>query len=51
MCKPEFGDTTAIKKGQHPILNKLGQQDVVANDTFLSEATRLLVITGPNMSG
>lgn len=33
------------------MLVKLGRGDVVGNDTFLSNATRLVVVTGPNMSG
>ncbi|CAG0890009.1 unnamed protein product [Darwinula stevensoni] len=49
--RPNFGDTTAIRGGRHPILDKLGPDPPIPNDIFLSKETTFLVVTGPNMSG
>ncbi|CAL1543667.1 unnamed protein product, partial [Lymnaea stagnalis] len=48
---PEFTDTLAIKQGVHPILQKNSTELVVANDTYASEHSNFVVITGPNMGG
>lgn len=48
---PEFTDTLAIKQGVHPILQRISTQTVVANDTYASEHSNLIIITGPNMGG
>ncbi|XP_056388656.1 mutS protein homolog 4 isoform X2 [Hyla sarda] len=37
--RPEFTDTTAIKQGWHPILEKIALGKPVANDTFISEGS------------
>ncbi|XP_069835546.1 mutS protein homolog 4 isoform X2 [Dendropsophus ebraccatus] len=49
--RPEFTDTTAIKQGWHPILEKIAVRKPVANDTFISEGNNFIILTGPNMSG
>jgi DNA mismatch repair protein MutS len=41
-----------ISGGRHPVIEKLNSQDkFIANDTFLTDEQRLLLITGPNMGG
>ncbi|KAM9324666.1 mutS protein homolog 4 [Gastrophryne carolinensis] len=49
--RPEFTDTMAIKQGWHPILEKIALSKPVPNDTFLSEGSNFIILTGPNMSG
>ncbi|XP_073400920.1 mutS protein homolog 4 isoform X2 [Dendrobates tinctorius] len=49
--RPEFTDTTAMKQGWHPILEKIALGKPVSNDTFLSEGKNFIILTGPNMSG
>lgn len=45
--------TMHIRGGRHPVVEKLldGGLRYVANDTGFDEATRIHIITGPNMSG
>jgi DNA mismatch repair protein MutS len=42
-----------IKAGRHPVLERVGQDSFVANDTELGEEQKaqIALITGPNMSG
>lgn len=40
-----------IRAGRHPVLERLQQQPFIANDTQLTQARRMLLITGPNMGG
>jgi DNA mismatch repair protein MutS len=52
----DASDRLEIRGGRHPVLEPLlaarGAEAFVANDTELSpDATQLLVLTGPNMSG
>nr|XP_034356577.1 mutS protein homolog 4 isoform X3 [Arvicanthis niloticus] len=49
--RPEFTDTLAIKQGWHPILEKIAAEKPVANNTYITEGSNVLIITGPNMSG
>ncbi|XP_053729471.1 mutS protein homolog 4 isoform X2 [Synchiropus splendidus] len=49
--RPEFTDTLAIKGGRHPILERMSVQQTVANNSFISEGSNFIIITGPNMSG
>ncbi|XP_043431236.1 mutS protein homolog 4 [Prionailurus viverrinus] len=49
--RPEFTDTLAIKQGWHPILEKISVEKPIANNTFITEGSNFLIITGPNMSG
>ncbi|XP_042244845.1 mutS protein homolog 4 isoform X2 [Thunnus maccoyii] len=49
--RPEFTDTLAIKQGRHPILERLVGQQPVSNNSYISEGSNFVIITGPNMSG
>ncbi|KAM5147945.1 mutS protein homolog 4 isoform 3-T3 [Mantella aurantiaca] len=49
--RPEFTDTVAIKQGWHPILEKIALSKPVPNDTYLSDGSNFIILTGPNMSG
>ncbi|XP_037355926.1 mutS protein homolog 4 isoform X2 [Talpa occidentalis] len=49
--RPEFTDTLAIKQGWHPILEKISVEKPVPNNTYITEGSNFLIITGPNMSG
>lgn len=49
--RPEFTDTLAIKQGWHPILEKICLEKPVHNNTYITEGSNFLIITGPNMSG
>ncbi|XP_072690195.1 mutS protein homolog 4 isoform X3 [Canis lupus baileyi] len=49
--RPEFTDTLAIKQGWHPILEKISVEKPIANNTYITEGSNFLIITGPNMSG
>ena len=52
--RPLVDDASAIviRDGRHPVLDRLLGEEFVPNDTELDlEAHRLLVLTGPNMSG
>nr|DAD47740.1 TPA_asm: hypothetical protein HUJ06_017677 [Nelumbo nucifera] len=50
--RPQFTDNgpLAIDGGRHPILESL-HNDFVPNNIFLSEASNMIIVTGPNMSG
>lgn len=47
------GDVIDIREGRHPVVEQMlpGGEPFVPNDTRLSAEERLLIITGPNMSG
>ncbi|XP_065411483.1 mutS protein homolog 4 isoform X4 [Chrysemys picta bellii] len=49
--RPEFTDTLAIKQGWHPILEKISVEKPVSNNTYITEGSNFIIITGPNMSG
>ncbi|XP_055959284.1 mutS protein homolog 4 [Patella vulgata] len=49
--RPVFTDTLAIKQGRHPILEKIGLNAPIPNNTYAAEDNNFIVITGPNMSG
>ncbi|KAM9842952.1 mutS protein homolog 4 [Aulostomus maculatus] len=49
--RPEFTDTLAIKQGRHPILERMTGQQLVSNNSYISEGSNFIIITGPNMSG
>jgi DNA mismatch repair protein MutS len=53
--RPEVdeADVIEIKRGRHPILERLGEgTNFVPNDTYLDgSAQRVLILTGPNMAG
>ncbi|KAH7687559.1 DNA mismatch repair Msh2-type protein [Dioscorea alata] len=50
--RPEFTDNgpMAIDAGRHPVLESL-HSDFVPNNLFLSDASNMIVVMGPNMSG
>ncbi|XP_051114456.1 DNA mismatch repair protein MSH4 [Andrographis paniculata] len=50
--RPQFtyDGPLAIDSGRHPILEGV-HQEFIANNIFLSEASNMLIVTGPNMSG
>jgi DNA mismatch repair protein MSH3 len=53
-CKPTFTSTTEINviDGRHPMVEQLLPSTYIPNSTSLSQnATRALLITGPNMGG
>ncbi|NKF23387.1 DNA mismatch repair protein MutS [Solimonas marina] len=52
-CRPQFVDEPciSIRAGRHPVVEQTLRTPFVPNDLALSDATRLLVITGPNMGG
>ncbi len=51
--RPQLDDTPSIviRDGRHPVLDRLLAERFVPNDVELDPARRLLVLTGPNMSG
>ncbi|KAK1793600.1 hypothetical protein P4O66_011973, partial [Electrophorus voltai] len=49
--RPEFTDTLAIKQGRHPILERITAQQAISNNSYISEGSNFVIITGPNMSG
>ena len=52
--RPLVDDSTrlSIRAGRHPVLETVPQdEEFVPNDIELDDATRLMVITGPNMAG
>jgi len=41
-----------IKGGRHPVLEKIGVESFIANDLYLNDTDRrIMILTGPNMSG
>ncbi len=51
--KPEIHDgyEIVIKRGRHPVVEKLIEEEFIPNDTVLNDNQQILIITGPNMSG
>ncbi|MDR3092129.1 MAG: DNA mismatch repair protein MutS [Clostridiales bacterium] len=52
--KPEIndGETTEIKNGRHPVVERVNRDTFVPNDALVDcEDNRLCIITGPNMGG
>ncbi|MDQ0230427.1 DNA mismatch repair protein MutS [Metabacillus malikii] len=52
--KPMFSQKgeVILKEGRHPVVEKvMDAQEYVPNDCFFNEERKLLLITGPNMSG
>lgn len=40
-----------IESGRHPVIEAKGSEPFIPNDIALDQATRLMLITGPNMAG
>ena len=51
--KPELNADIGIhiKKGRHPVVERIQSNPFVPNDTELTPESRLMLITGPNMGG
>ncbi len=51
--RPRLVDDAAlrIEGGRHPVVEAVRSEPFTPNDLLLDEATRMLVITGPNMGG
>jgi DNA mismatch repair protein MutS len=49
--RPMFGSHLLIQQGRHPVVEAYLSEPFVANDISLDDNTRMLLITGPNMSG
>lgn len=48
----EKAEQLVIKNGRHPIVEAIGKEAFVPNDTLLdNEENRTMIITGPNMAG
>jgi len=45
------GDSLAITDGRHPVLESRSGEPVTPNDVALGADTRIVILTGPNMSG
>ena len=46
------GTELSIKQGRHPVVEQMvGPSAFIANDLFMDEKRRLILITGPNMAG
>ena len=41
----------SIKQGRHPVIENVQSEPFTANDAYLDEQRKLLLITGPNMGG
>jgi DNA mismatch repair protein MutS len=45
------GDDLNIEEGRHPVVESVSRDPFVPNDLAMSDAGRLVVLTGPNMGG
>jgi len=52
-CRPTLSDQAGIKvvDGRHPVVESVLNKDFIANDIYLNQRQRMLMITGPNMGG
>ncbi|MBI5453890.1 MAG: DNA mismatch repair protein MutS [Deltaproteobacteria bacterium] len=44
-------DILEIEGGRHPVVERLSKDGFVSNDLALDSATRVVILTGPNMAG
>src|SRR5690554_1208278 len=53
LARPRFVEEPCLKieQGRHPVVEQVLSTPFVANDLTLDDATRMLIITGPNMGG
>ncbi len=51
--RPEFSmyDEMIVKEGRHPVIEAVNNNEFVPNDLVLYNDSKILLITGPNMSG
>lgn len=45
------GTHIRIREGRHPVVERFGIQTFIPNDCLLDDEQRMIVLTGPNMSG
>ena len=45
------GTHIRIRNGRHPVVERFGMQTFIPNDCVLDDGQRMIVLTGPNMSG
>ncbi|MEX0902150.1 MAG: DNA mismatch repair protein MutS [Pseudohongiellaceae bacterium] len=52
-CQPRLSNEPGmeIEQGRHPVVEQVSEEPFVANDLYLDERRRMLMITGPNMGG
>ncbi|MEO7917266.1 MAG: DNA mismatch repair protein MutS, partial [Dokdonella sp.] len=52
-CRPELFDEAGItiERGRHPVVEQVRDEPFEPNDLQLSDARRMLIVTGPNMGG
>lgn len=50
-CRPEFGDTLAVKDARHATKEKCQQLKYIPNDVYATQQSRFQIVTGCNMSG
>ena len=52
-CAPELVTQAGldIRAGRHPVVETVRDEPFVANDLYLDDTRRLLLVTGPNMGG
>ncbi len=52
-CQPQLSlePGIVIENGRHPVVEKVTLEPFVANDLYLNEEQKMLIITGPNMGG
>lgn len=48
-CRPSFADNLKLEAARHPVVEC--HANFIANDLQMSENERLIILTGPNMSG
>jgi DNA mismatch repair protein MutS len=46
-----LGTHIRIRNGRHPVVERFGIQTFIPNDCVLDDEQRMIVLTGPNMSG
>jgi DNA mismatch repair protein MutS len=53
LVQPEMSgeDGIEIRGGRHPVVERIQDEPFTPNDILLDAATRMLIITGPNMGG
>lgn len=51
--RPEINweDDLSIEEGRHPVVEQIHEEEFVPNDLDLDDEDRIVVLTGPNMSG
>ena len=52
-ARPRLTDQPGIRltAGRHPVVERALDSEFIANDLTLDDATRMLIVTGPNMGG